>query len=379
MMKRIVLFCVDVYTSLGVIRSVGEGGSKIEVFCYGNECEFLLASKYVSFGKAFACPEDVVEYLINEYPTYEDKPILLTIPDSPAYFVDLHKDELERKFVVMSAGKAGDIVRWMSKSEIGRLAQKFGLTIPWTREICKNAPIPDDLEYPVFTKSVKTIDGGKMDEYICRNKEELENRAKSIVSERFLVMKYIEKAKEINYFGLALDGNVYIDYHDERTRFLPGSYGHYSTFYRCVGDKNDLLSSIVSMMKETHYNGLFDVEFIQDKDGTKYFLEVNFRVDGAIYKLTPGVNLPMEWVRLVRLKQANLPLPSALNVGKKRFTGMSESQDFKENVLTGKINPFVWLWQFLRADKHMLINLRDPKPLIVKCYCRIKQKINFIR
>ena len=377
-MRRIVLFCSDVYTSLGVIRSVGEEGSKVEVFCYGEDCEYLLASKYVSYGKSFKNQEQVVNYLITEYPNYQEKPVLLTIPDPPAYLVDKHKDMLEKKFVLMSAGKSGNVIHWMSKINIGELAIKHGLTIPWTIIQDKNEAIPDDISYPVFTKSIKTIDGGKGDESICWSKSELEERAKTIIGDKFLVMKYVEKVKEINYFGLALDGHIYIDYHDERSRFNAGSYGHYNKFFQNGEGNNALLNMITSMMKETHYNGLFDVEFIQGRDGINYFLEVNFRVDGAIYKLTPGVNLPMEWIRLIGLKEAGLSLPQTLNMRKKYFTGMSECHDFRENVMTGKINFIVWLYQFLKTDKHMLLNLKDPFPLFVKCYYRLKQKIKLL-
>ena len=116
-------------------------------------------------------------------------------------------------------------------------------------------------------------------------------------------------------------------------------------------------------MKEIGYDGLFDVEFLQDKDGKLYFMEVNFRVDGAIYKVTPGVNLPAEWCRLVEIPQEELP--DALVTKKKRFTGMSEVQDFKASVAHGSMNPFKWFWQFCLTDKYMLISLKDLKPVWV--------------
>ena len=125
------------------------------------------------------------------------------------------------------------------------------------------------------------MDGGKCDESICWNKAELENKAKTIKGNDFLVMKYVLKEKEINYFGLALEGKIYIDYHDERPRFNAGSYGLYITFHR--NEESSLLDNIKAMMLETGYNGLFDVEFIQGKDGVLFFLEVNFRIVGVVY------------------------------------------------------------------------------------------------
>lgn len=367
-MDKVVLFCSGVYTSIGVIRCLGEVGYKPECYCYGDDSDYLLASRYISVGKKFPTIHEVLAYLLNDYPKYDKKPILLTIPDPPAYYVDLHKAELEKKFVVMSAGKSGAIVYWMSKKNIGALAVKNGLTIPWTIEQNKSELIPDGLEYPVFTKSVATIEGGKGDESICYNKMELEERKKYISSDRFLIMKYVEKAKEINYFGMSLKGHVYINYKDERTRFLPGSYGHYSKFMAC--EKDELYLKIVSLIKDTGYEGLFDVEFIQGTDGELYFLEVNFRVDGTVYRLSPGVNLPAEWCRLVNTPQDELP--SELQTGKNVFTGMSEYQDFKDSVIGGKVNVFVWLYQFLKADKHATFNIKDPKPFFYKVFERIK-------
>ena len=80
------------------------------------------------------------------------------------------------------------------------------------------------------------------------------------------------------------------------------------------------------MIKETGYEGLFDVEFLEDINGKLYFMEMNFRVDGGIYKVTPGVNLPKEWCRLVNVDKDDLP--EALTTKKARFTGMTEVQDF---------------------------------------------------
>ena len=116
-------------------------------------------------------------------------------------------------------------------------------------------------------------------------------------------------------------------------------------------------------MKEIGYEGLFDIEFLEDVNGKRYFMEVNFRVDGGIYKVTPGINLPAEWCRLVNMAQKDLP--EALTTRKQRFTGMTEIQDFKSSVVHGSMNPLKWFWQFCRTDKYMLLNLRDPMPVLV--------------
>lgn len=186
-------------------------------------------------------------------------------------------------------------------------------------------------------------------------------------------MQFIEKTKEVNYFGLSLNGKIYIDYKDEVLRCKSDSYGHYCHFFKCK--KDETYQKIVSMMKETKYNGIFDAEFFLGKDEKLYFMEVNFRVDGTVYRLLPGVNLPAEWCRL-SISEGAIPPPD-LNLGKEDFYGMTEVADFRENVLTGKINPLLWLWQLCKAEKLMLLNMRDPLPLFAKVFCVVKRMLHF--
>lgn len=360
-MKRVVVFCSDVYSSIGLIRSLGEAGYRPECYYYGPYGHYILSSKYISVGKHFETENDVLFFLLNEYPVYEDKPVLLTVPDPPAYLVDLYYEDLSKKFILQSAGGQGRVGYWMDKRNISSLALKHGLSVPWCIEIAKDSILPTDIVYPVFTKSLKSIDGGKEDEHICENKEDLQKVQNEMKSDRLLVMQFIRKKKEINYFGLSVKGNVYIDYNDVRDRFPKDGLGFYNKFLLC--EKDDLYYRIIEMMKETQYEGLFDVEFLLGNDGVMYFMEVNFRVDGEMYKLCEGINLPALWCSLSTVGQNELP--KQLLVGSKSFTGMFEIQDFKYCVKTGLVNPFVWLWQFVTADRHSLFNIRDPKPVLI--------------
>lgn len=364
-----VVFCSDSWPGLGLIRSLGEAGIHPECFCYGEHGDFLLASKYVSKGRIFKTADDALSFLMNDYFCDDrEKPVLFTIPDDPAYLVDMHLDMLKNKFILMNAGRQGAIASWMSKKNMANIAQKHGLLVPWFIELAKNETIPDSINYPVFTKSVSTIEGGKEDEGICWNRKELEEKKATIISDRYLVMDYIEKKQEVDFFGLSVKGKVYIDYHDEISRFPDGAYGYYGPFKRHGYDEVRL--KCISMMEEIGYEGLFDIEFLLGEDGHLYFMEINFRVDGAIYKLTPGVNLPAEWCRLVNV--AKEKLPETLSLNKSCFTGMTEFHDFKASVLSGKMNPIKWFWEFCLADKHVIINLKDPKPALVWTYYLLK-------
>lgn len=371
MTRRVVIFCSDVYGALGLIRSLGEDGYKPECYCYGKDCRYLLASRYVSQGCVFNTAEEAIEYLLHDYPVHDDKPVLFTIPDLPAYLVDLHLDQLREKFILMTAGEQGKIGYWMDKRNVVTIARNNGLTIPRTIELSKEADIPGTIHYPVFTKSIRTVDGGKQDESICRNPEELKARKATMASDPFFVMDYIRKKQEICYYGMAIKGKVYIDFYDIIDRFPKDSFGYYGTFYRCEDDA--IRQKCVSMMEEIGYEGLFDIEFLLGDDGVLYFMEVNFRVDGALYKLTPGVNLPAEWCRLVDVAKEDLP--DSLLINKDHFTGITEFQDFKACVLTGLVSPFKWLREFFTADRRMIINIKDPKPLFAWVGDAVRKRI----
>lgn len=363
-MRRVVVFCCDGYISLGLIRCLGEAGYRPECYCSGEYCEFFMASKYVSKSKHFKSVNDTLDYLMNEYSCYQEKPFLFTIPDEPAYLVDMHYDQLKEKYILMNAGGQGRIGYWMDKQNQANIAQKHGLTVPWTITLSKHDDIPDTIEYPVFTKSTKSVDGGKKDEGICWNRAELERKKDEALSDTLLVVKYIRKKKEIDYFGLSVKGKVYIDFHDEISRFPDGAYGYYGPFMRCKHDET--YQRCVSMMEEIGYEGIFDIEFLLGDDNVLYFMEINFRADGAIYKLAEGVNLPAEWCRLACLDKKELP--EHLPINKDYFVGMTEVQDFKLSVLKCHMNPFLWFLQFCKADRHMLFNLKDPKPMWARLY-----------
>lgn len=369
-MRNVVVFCSDAWPGLGIVRSLGEAGHKAECYCYGRNGKFILASKYVSKGRLFKSADDVLAYFIYDYPYYEDKPILFTIPDEPAYLVDQHQDVLKDKFILMTAGRQGTIAYWMDKRNMANVAMRHGLVVPWTIELGKNKDIPESITYPVFTKSISTIDGGKEDESICWNEDELEKKKSTIISDRFLVMKYIKKKQEIDFFGMSVKGKVYIDYHDEISRFPDGAYGYYGIFKKHGYD--DIRQRCISMMEEIGYDGLFDIEFLLGEDDILYFMEINFRVDGAIYKLTPGINLPAEWCKLVCIPKEDLP--QKLSSNKDSFTGMTELPDFKTSVLSGRMNPIKWLGDFFHADKHILVNSKDPMPAAVWAFQFIRRR-----
>lgn len=369
-MINVVVFCSDSHFALGCVRCFGEAGFRPDVICYGDESEFILSSKYVRTGYHMS-KEEGINFLLHDYPFNGEKSILCTIPDPPAVLVDTYLDELKEKFYVSSAGDPGRVAYWMNKKNIGELAKKHGLTVPEIVEVQKGTPVPIDLQYPVFTKSSSSAQGGKGDEGICYSREELSDKLAKSRDSRLLVMPYIQKKREINYFGISVGSHIYMDYIDINEHCPKDGLGHYNKFQLCVHDR--MYDNIISMLKETNYEGPFEVEFLEDQYGTQHFMEINFRMDGELYKLCEGVNLPAELCRLFPMKDEERPV--CLDLKKEKFCGMSEFNYFTTCVLNGSTNFFVWLWQMLTADRLVYLNFKDLKPLFVFIKIRLKTKL----
>ena len=91
----------------------------------------------------------------------------------------------------------------MNKDTILKLAQKHGLNTLKTHYV-ERGVIPEDLEYPVITKSMSPVAGGwKSDVHICYDREELEKAYESIKSSKVLLQKYIDKKNEYTLEGSA--------------------------------------------------------------------------------------------------------------------------------------------------------------------------------
>ena len=118
-------------------------------------------------------------------------------------------------------------------------------------------------------------------------------------------------------------------------------------------------SSCFEFIRSTGYSGLFSVEFIRDKNGTDYFMEINFRNDGnSICVTASGMNLPYIWY----LYNCGENIESELCYDSMReVLVMPEFQDFK-NVKHRKISLSNWLKDVKKTDRFMVFSKHDQKP-----------------
>ena len=353
---KVVAFGCNHKNMLGLVRSLGEKGIRPHCVLLNRKEGLVFSSKYPESCYWAETPEKGLSYIMETFSGEKEKPILLSSDDITETLFDKHATELREHFVVPAADEDGKLTYYMDKQHIGEYAAKFGFKTPVTRLFRNGDVIDADLKYPVFTKSVKSIDGSKHEERKCANIYELKNALQECKQGELLVQQYIEKKDEIDFIGYVANGHVYIPYIQHQLRFSDHAYGGYHKFDQIIDD--DLVLRVKELLKGLKFQGLFSVEFLVDKDDEWYFTEVNFRHDGHAYLLTAaGCNIPYLYCCAVTGKGCGMPSI------RKSFTGMNEPVDFEQFVKTRKIPLMKWVWQFMTVDTRILWNWKDNGPI----------------
>lgn len=365
----------DTGNALGVVRSIAEGGiNPILIYLEDKfHLPLLIKSKYLTIVHRVNSWEEAVDLLISTYGHEQLLPFVYSCDDALESVIDNRYDELVGKFYFFNAGAKGRINRLMNKHEICLVAEKCGCRIP-RQEIVDTGVLPKTLQYPVITKTLMSIMGAwKEDVYICESEEQLREAYAKIKSSKLLLQEYITKQNELAVQGFSIDGGreVYLPYGISFFRSSEQGYGHYM-YCRPLQDA-ELITRIRDIIRECHYTGCFEVEFLIDKEGQLWFLEVNFRYSFWNYAVTfGGVNYPLSWAQSVL--DNHIPVPPASTI-KPYFTALSEGGDFGQSVATHKISFRQWLKDVHGADMLYLYNPQDALPAWSYWTHRIVRKI----
>lgn len=351
------------HNTLGVVRALGQKGINPFVIIVGNNKKsFVLKSKYVVGGLVLPRAEDAVNYLINDF--YDQKKtIVFSCADSVTCALDLHFNELKTGFVFFNASEEGKLSRLTNKYEMQQLAVASGLHVPHTERIIDGI-IPENIEYPCVTKDVDNIGGSKHDMKVFRNQEQLllflQHRKKKY---DILVQKYIEKVLEYQLIGCSIrksngEYDVIIPGHTKILRAQPVTNTGFLEYLSNEGFEYDK-NACRRFLEACGYTGLFSLEFLRDKKGNDYFLEINFRNDGNAYVVTKaGVNLPyiyyLNAIGEDYAKEVNRPIETQVS--------MPVIKDFK-TVLQKKVSLLQWIKDLKRTNCFFYKDKEDPKPL----------------
>ena len=368
-----IVFCVEHYNPLGVVRSLGENGINPIAIVQKSSIQLTSKSKFIKKLHMVDSIEAGYKILMEQYgDIYKNgrKPFLFTCDDFTETFLDAHYEELNDRFYFFNAGQPGRIAYFMNKDNINKIAIKYGLSV-LNSYVVNKGEIPANIEYPVITKSIaSTVGAWKGDVHICHSEQELKAAYEVIESPKLLLQKYIEKKNEFCLEGFSINhGNdVVITIASQYNYVLTDQYSPYMT---CENfNRPDILQKIKKIMKEIGYEGIYEIEFLVDKNDDLHFLEINFRNSTWSYASTRArMPLPILWSKyMIAGKVGNYYKPL-----KDNFTAMVELNDFAYRVKKQKMSIFKWIKDLIQSDCKYYLGKNDLGPIFAIILRKLKR------
>ena len=356
--REVIIIGQHCFNSLGQIRSLGRIGIRPIVIWIDHLAQTPKGSKYIKEFHLFKSFQEGLDYVIKTYSNKGKKYFLTTDSDGIVSLLDNNYDVLKDSFYFFNAGSRGALTRYMPKLEQCKLVERYGLNVPKT-ELVQVGSVPKTISYPIFTKATDCFGvTWKESAIICRNEEELKEAYKRIPAREILLQEYIEKDNEIALEGISsYSGDVvFLPIQGEYVRLPDGKYGTYkkNESYK-LGQ--ELLCKIQAVIKEIHYSGVFEVEFLRDKKGRLFFLEINFRHTQYNHAFTcMGMNFSEIWMELC---EGNNRILENVSLSKDPSYVMNEFRDIREFLMTKKISVRQWLKDFKKADCYYFYDRKD--------------------
>lgn len=357
----VIVIALEHYNPLSQLRALGENGVRPVFIAINHRVRMASASKWPSKVHLVETEEEAFEVLMKEYGDVAEKtgykPILSFSDDKTVTFYDRMYDELKDKFIMFNAGETGRITKFMRKKEIVDCARRHGVPVApdW---LVENGEIPADIEYPVITKAFSPVEGCyKGDFHICMNEAELKEAFEDIESDMVFIQKYIDKKTETTYEGFSYNHGKGM-YVGVQTDYIYPTKGYYSPLMNVYPRVDaSLQERLNEMLAEIGFEGIWEIEFLVDKDDKLYFLEINFRHATWGYSANvAGSPLPYLWA------QAMLTGKAPEQKQFEPFIAMVEPIDFGLRVDKGVCTLAEWLTDFKRAKCTYYYNEQDMEP-----------------
>lgn len=357
----VIVFALEHYNPLGHLRSLGEQGINPVYISIKRRGDVAALSKYISILHRADTVEDGYKILLENYGNfdYDHRPYLIFSDDKTVGYFDLNYDAIKDKFIFFNAGKTGRINEFMDKDRILKLAKKHGFRV-LDSHVVKCGEVPDDLLYPVITKDISPNSGNwKSDVFICENEEELKIAFTKISSPKIQIQHFVDKKNEYAIEGFTINKGSNIFFGSTLTwKYL--IKGYYSPYHDVTMFKNpELGEKLRGLFEEIGFEGIFEVEFLIDKDDTYYFLEANFRASAWNYSsAVAGMPLAPLWIKSME----NGCIDPNDEKEFEDFTDMSEVIDYGKRVEGGMCSLAEWIRDFKEAKGTYYYNKDDPAP-----------------
>lgn len=359
--RKHIVIGMEHYNPLGLIRSLGEKGIEPIYIAITHKSQVASKSKYVSGVHHVSDIHEAFEVLVSEHGNEDEKPFVYTTDDDIQSLLDIHYDELKEHFILFNSGDAGRITEFMDKKVILDAADACGLSVLDT-VVADRGDVPDGLVYPIITKAISPNDGGwKSDVFICQSAEELEEAFKHIESERVLIQRYVQKETEICFEGFSIDKGrqAFLPFYTTYNYNIDGYYSPYMTVHG-IDLPDELMAAIRKLLAYIGFEGIFEIEFLVDEDGSLYFSEINFRNSTWSYiGAALGMPIPNLWAEAMEAGRIPEGIQRAVPEG---YTAMVEPIDHQKRVVEGDTDIADWLADLRMTNCLFYFHADDREP-----------------
>ena len=356
-MNKVIVIGGDHHNTLGVIRGLGERGiTPLLVLVSQSRWSFVETSKYIEKWWKIDNDESIIELLLKEFRNEVKKPVIICSSDTSSSMIDSNKEKLSPYFILPGAKEQGRITYLMSKKNMSNLALEVGFQIPPT---CNDDNINSDatIPLPCIIKPMVSAKGSKSEIHICNTLDEVIKHVDEIGRNNVQIQQFIEKKFEYQLIGCSTKSEVIIPGVSRIIRPCKGSntsFLHYTPLEDGFCD----IERCKEFVKRTGYHGLFSLEFLRDKNGNDFFMEINFRNDGnAICVTASGMSLPYIWYLDCIGKDYSIE-------STKKITPVYVMPDIAELKLlvSRQISLRQYIGDFKKTNRFMEYDKRDPKP-----------------
>lgn len=371
MKEYIVLVTKEHYNPLGIVRTLGEAGIRPIVVAVKGDLKFVGQSKYVKEKYYVDSTEEGINLIIDKFAKNDEKSFILTGDDVTVAMLDKHYDRLKNYFYFYNAGEAGRIAHYMNKDVMMDLVTKHGIQIVKTWNV-KVGEIPVDIVYPIMTKAINSIGAEWKDiVYICNNDRELKSAFNNMKSENVLIQQYVEKVDEISFdaFSINRGKDIFVVMEANQVYNMPDKYSPYWMIKN--SENKEMQEKISKVIEEIGLEGIFEFEFIKDKEGNLWFLEINFRNTALGYATTvAGMPQVVYWCE--SMEKGFIDKEKYYKKIPDGFTAMAECWDYDARVKAGIISKEAWLKEYMTAECKMYMGRNDFEPF--QLFMEYKQK-----
>lgn len=286
----------DHHNTLGVIRGLGERNVySYLIYVTESKLSYVNYSKYVRWSTGISEEKEIISVLLSQFKDEKNKSVIICCSDKSSSVIDENRDKLSPYFILPGADEQGRITELMSKKKMSELALSVGFNIPRTTYIKKPETELTQIQLPCIIKPLESRKGSKSEIAICRTYEDLLSYSKEHDVRNDQIQDYIDKDFEYQLIGCSTKSEVIIPGVSKILRPCKGSntsFLHYTPLEEGFCD----IEKCKEFVRKTGYHGLFSLEFLRDKNGKDYFMEINFRNDGnAICVTAAGMSLPYIW------------------------------------------------------------------------------------